>query len=175
MKKILIKFGIVYSTVFPIIASASVNNLRELIDLIILYFNYGIFLIMGLATVMFVFNVFKYFIYSGDDAGAKKEAGLYVMYSLIGFFVILSFWGLVNILMNTFSLNSNQPALPFGSFRSSNTSVQTGVFGNTNTQPSTSNTSNTNTNGTFSQPPVGTVTPPNTPTGTVTPPNRSAE
>jgi hypothetical protein len=33
---------------------------------------------------------------------------------VIGFFVILSIWGLVNVLSNTFNLPKNQPAWPFG-------------------------------------------------------------
>lgn len=41
------------------------------------------------------------------------------MWSIIGFFVILSFWGIVNIVTNTFKLDSNAPSGFFGSFQSS--------------------------------------------------------
>ncbi len=138
MKKIIIKTGIISGMLVPVLTFAATNNLKDLIGLIIEYFNYGVYLIMGLATVMFVFNVFKYFIASGDDAGAKKEAGLYVMYSIIGFFVILSFWGLVNILTNTLNLNSTQPAQPFGNFNPSGIGTNNGVFRSTGNLPSSS-------------------------------------
>lgn len=123
MKKTIIKLGILMTMLSPILSFAveptvgAVTNLKGLVDLIILYFGYAVTIIMSLAIVMFVYNVFKYFIAGGDDVGAKKEAGLYVMYSVIGFFVILSLWGLVYILVNTFKLTNNQPSLPFGSFQ----------------------------------------------------------
>jgi hypothetical protein len=91
---------------FPLLTLA-VSNLCELISAIVYYFNVGIYLIIGLATVVFIWNVFNYFFKA--DGGDKKEAGLYVMYSVIGFFVILSFWGLVNIVKNTLNLDTRVP------------------------------------------------------------------
>ena len=71
--------------------------------------NTALFLIMAFALVAFVFFVVRYFIVSEAN---RAQAAPYVMYSLIGFFVILSFWGLVNILQNTFGLKNedNRPA-----------------------------------------------------------------
>ncbi len=88
---------------------SSGTTLCELIDLIITYLQRILILMMGVAIVMFVFYVIKYFFRPDAD---RKEAGTYVMYSLIGFFIILSFWGLVNILQNTFGLQNenNQPS-----------------------------------------------------------------
>lgn len=85
------------------------NTLCTLINTIIGYLNQILFLMIGVAIVIFVWYIIQYFIKPDAD---RKEAGKYVMYSLIGFFVILSFWGLVNILQNTFGLKneSNQPA-----------------------------------------------------------------
>ena len=54
---------------------------------------------MGFAVVLFTWFVIQYYIKPNED---RKNAGQYVMYSIIGFFVILSMWGLVNILSNTF-------------------------------------------------------------------------
>jgi len=79
------------------------KNLAYLIDLIAYYLNLALGLLMGIAVVMFVFYVIKYFIMPNED---RKQAGQYVMYSVIGFFVILSFWGLVNIVQNTFGLQN---------------------------------------------------------------------
>ena len=144
MKKIITKTSIITGLLLPLSAFAYTNNLKDLIDLAIQYFKYGIYFILGLAIVLFVYNVFKYFIMSGDDAGAKKEAGLYVMYSAIGFFVILSIWGLVNILMNTFNLNTAQPATPFGTYTSS--SGTSGVFSNQNSSGTNSSSNSSGTN-----------------------------
>jgi hypothetical protein len=93
----------------PAITFAAGKNLAYIIDLIISYLNQFLVLLIGLAVVIFVWYIIQYFIKPNED---RKNAGQYVMYSLIGFFVVLSFWGLVNILQNTFGLQneSNQPA-----------------------------------------------------------------
>ncbi len=89
-------------------AQCSSNSLTlcSLINNIIGYLNQILFLMIGLAVVVFVYYVFKYFIQPNED---RKQAGQYVMYSVIGFFVILSMWGLVNILQNTFGLGYSSP------------------------------------------------------------------
>ena len=79
-------------------------TLCSVINRIVGYLNQILFLLIGLAVVVFVYYVFKYFIQPNED---RKQAGQYVMYSVIGFFVILSMWGLVNILQNTFGLGNS--------------------------------------------------------------------
>ncbi len=118
MKKITTLYISIFISLIPFLVSAqtSVRNLKDVVDVIVVYFNYAIQLIIGFAIVMFVWNVYKYFIASGDDVLKKKEAGLYVMWSVIGFFVIISIWGLVRILLGTFNLNSYAPNTFFGNF-----------------------------------------------------------
>ncbi len=93
----------------PAITMAAGPTLASLIDLIIYYLNTFLVLMMGVAVVVFVYYVIKYFILPNSD---RSEAGSYVLYSVIGFFVILSFWGIVNVLQNTFGLKNdrNRPA-----------------------------------------------------------------
>lgn len=86
----------------PIPASGQ-QTLTTVIALIVYYMNEALFLLMVLAVVMFVVYIIKYFIKADAD---RKQAGLYVMYSVIGFFVILSLWGIVNILGNSFGLGN---------------------------------------------------------------------
>lgn len=119
MKKTITQLGIASLAFFPIIASAQEKNLNYIVGLVINAFNVAVYLIIALAFLMFVWNVFRYFIKGGDNVGEKKEAGQYVLWSVVGFFVILSIWGIVNILTNTFKLDSNKPAGFFGTFTSS--------------------------------------------------------
>ena len=79
------------------------NTLCTLIQRTIGYLNQILVLLIGLAVVVFVYYVFKYFIQPNEN---RKEAGSYVLYSVIGFFVILSLWGLVNIVQNTFGVGN---------------------------------------------------------------------
>lgn len=119
----------------PFIAFAQQQDLRTIIDIVIGYLNRILVLMIGVAVVMFVYYIIKYFIKADAE---RKEAGPYVMWSLIGFFVILSLWGLVNILQNTFNLkNENNQPYSWTSFQ--------GLFpggGNSN-GPSGSNQTNT--------------------------------
>lgn len=105
------KIGLL-STMFaglPFLAFAANVKLSDIIDLIIYYLNIVLVLFMGVAVVIFVYYVIKYFILPNEN---RAEAGSYVLYSVIGFFVILSFWGIVNVLQNTFGLQNenNRPA-----------------------------------------------------------------
>jgi len=63
---------------------------------------------------MFVYYVVQYFMRPTDK---RAEGAQYVMWSLVGFFVIFSFWGLVNVLINTFSFGQNSPGT-WGNFTS---------------------------------------------------------
>lgn len=102
------------------------RTLRDIIAIIIGYLSVAIYLIIALAVVTFIWNVYRYFFTDKD----KKEAGMYVLYSTIGFFVILSFWGLVYILMNSLNLPNQRPNFPFFSGYSSGTTQQSsGISG----------------------------------------------
>jgi hypothetical protein len=95
--------------VSPALVIAAGPNLSDIIILLISYLNVALVLMMGVAVVIFVYYVIKYFILPNEN---RSEAGSYVLYSVIGFFVILSFWGIVNVLQNTFGLQNdrNRPA-----------------------------------------------------------------
>ena len=93
----------------PLLALAATDGtLKTLIASIIDHLNWALVLMMALAIVVFTWYVIKYYIMPNEN---RSEGNTYVMYSIIGFFVILSFWGLVNILQNSFGL-SNQGNTP---------------------------------------------------------------
>lgn len=58
-------------------------------------------LLITLATVYFLWGVIGYIMAAGDE---KKitEARYFIIYGLIGLFVIVSMWGLVNLAVSTF-------------------------------------------------------------------------
>jgi hypothetical protein len=118
------------SLIAPGIIFAQGPTLKDLAQLVAEYLNIGLSLIIGLAVVVFVWNVFIYFFTEKD----KTEAGKYVLFSVVGFFVILSFWGIVAIFINTLRLDSRQPSsVPsFLNFNGANTNSPS------NTAPSVS-------------------------------------
>lgn len=108
---------------FPLISLGAGKTLKDIASLFVEYLNIGIELIIALAVVTFVWNVYRYFFTEQDRA----QAGMYVMYSIIGFFVILSFWGMVALVKNSIKLDDARP--DFKLFGGSTTNT------NTNTTP----------------------------------------
>jgi len=110
MKKITTSILLGTLATLPSFAFAAGKSLKDIAKLIAEYLNIGLSLIIGLAVVVFVWNIFVYFFTEKD----KTEAAKYLLFSVIGFFVILSFWGIVNLFMNTIQLDNDRPnSIPF--------------------------------------------------------------
>ena len=67
-------------------------------------------LLISVAVIYIIINVVKYII-SGSAEG-KGEAGKHIFFSIVGLAIILSIWGLVNILTNTFRTVDTQKTIP---------------------------------------------------------------
>lgn len=82
-----------------------INNFKELIDVITAsVFKPLVGLLVALSLVYFLWGVFKYIQSVGDET--KRKEGVNMMtYGIIALFVIVSVWGLVNVLKNTFQLD----------------------------------------------------------------------
>jgi hypothetical protein len=88
----------------PFVAFAQKKDLNYLIGLAADYLNKALLLLMGFAVLMFVWYIIQFFLRPTDK---RSEGAKYLMWSVIGFFVILSMWGIVNILISTFNLESS--------------------------------------------------------------------
>lgn len=69
-------------------------------------------LLISFAVIYIIYNVVRYLI-AGGDPEKRKEGGMGILWGVVGLFVILSIWGLVAILTNTFSTNNNVPREKF--------------------------------------------------------------
>ena len=75
--------------------------------------NVAVPLLFAVAFIVFLYGVFVYFILGGADEEKHKEGRQLILWGLIGFAVMLSIWGLVNVLVNTFGLGGySHPAYP---------------------------------------------------------------
>lgn len=72
--------------------------------------NVAVPVIFALAFIVFIWGVFMYFIAGGHDEERRKKGRELMMYGIIGFFVMVSVWGLVNILVGSVDLNNEGPA-----------------------------------------------------------------
>lgn len=58
--------------------------------------------LMAIALITFLWGVYKYFILGAANDTERETGRQFVLWGIIGFVVILSFWGLVSIVGVTF-------------------------------------------------------------------------
>ncbi len=70
-------------------------------------------LLVAVAFIVFLWGAFNYFILSADNDEKRKEGRTFILYGIIGFVIIFSVWGLVNLVTGTLNLGANNvPAFP---------------------------------------------------------------
>jgi uncharacterized membrane protein len=68
-----------------------------------------VYLIIGASVIVFLYGVFKFIRAEGDDKQAGRE---FIIWGIVGLFVMVSVWGLVSILSNTFNINNTSITVP---------------------------------------------------------------
>jgi NADH:ubiquinone oxidoreductase subunit 2 (subunit N) len=107
MKKILAVSSLAVLAL-PLVSFAAINNVSDAGSFVINTINNILVpVIFAIAFIVFLYGAFDTFILGAND-DAKKGAGKNLMlWGLIGFFVMVSVWGLVNILTGTIGFGSN--------------------------------------------------------------------
>lgn len=73
--------------------------------------NTVVVLLISFSVIWIIVNVVRYLIAGGEED--RKKGGMAILWGVVGLFVILSIWGLVAILSNTFSTQNNVPTDKF--------------------------------------------------------------
>jgi len=78
----------------------------------ILGFTNGILIpfILGIGFLVFVWGMFKFFIYGGADDEAKSSGKSLMVYATLGFVLIIVFWGVVNLVATSTGLDEGTAA-----------------------------------------------------------------
>jgi len=94
-------------------ALASAASLFDTLSLFNTFLNALIGLFITLAIVVFFWGLIKYL---WDVGGSEdKSEGLQIMmYGVIAIFVMVSIWGIIRLLQNTFKVTSTDPIIPKG-------------------------------------------------------------
>ncbi len=111
MKKIIYTFILFTLSLVAIPAFAAPENFKEVINDVLIggLLRPLVPLLIGLAVVLFIYGVL---VLMFSEGGEKKEEGKqYMIWGIVGIFVMVSVWGLVNILKNTFKLSENVPEI----------------------------------------------------------------
>ena len=64
-------------------------------------------LIFAVAVVMFIWGVINFFILNADEEGKRAQGRQFMIWGIIALAVMLSIWGLVGILGDTFNIDSS--------------------------------------------------------------------
>ena len=114
MKKIFISVGIWLLPAFAFaqtqIICPSSGGLCNVLKTIQGLLNVVMPILVTIGVIMFIWGVIEYVI--GKTEEAKKEGRDKMIYGIIGLFVIVSVWGLVSILQNTFGTSGQNIAPP---------------------------------------------------------------
>ena len=103
--------------VFAQAGAGQLTPLRTFVQNIITFMNGTLVpLIFALAFLVFLWGMFKTFILGGHDEEKQSEGKQLMMYAIIGFVVMVSLWGIVNLVANGFGFQGqnlqNVPNLP---------------------------------------------------------------
>lgn len=69
--------------------------------------------VFAVAFVTFIWGIFLYFIAGGANEERRDQGKQLAIWGIVAFFIMVSVWGLVNVLVGTFGFgNVNAPNLP---------------------------------------------------------------
>jgi Type IV secretion system pilin len=103
MKKALaLTSGIVAAFAVPLVSLAAINNVSDVGSFIINTINNVLVpVLFAVAFIVFLWGAFNVFILGANNEEVKTSGKNLMLWGLIGFFVMVSVWGLVNILTGT--------------------------------------------------------------------------
>ena len=114
MKKINKILAFIIPSVIAIPALAVSTTFKELINNVIIngILKSVVSLLISLAVVVFIYGVLTTML---SEGGEKKEDGKqYMLWGIIGIFVMVSMWGIVAVLQSTFNLSPAIPSIRIG-------------------------------------------------------------
>ena len=109
MKKALALTTLTLATfALPLVSFAAINNISDAGSFVINTINNILVpVLFAVAFIVFLWGAFDTFILGSNDEEVKDKGKNLMLWGLIGFFVMVSVWGLVNILTGTVSFGNN--------------------------------------------------------------------
>lgn len=85
----------------PLVALAQFGEISTFVAKISQFINSTLIpLVFGIALLVFIWGVFKAFILGGADASSREEGQQLMLWAIIGFVLMVSVFGIVNMIAN---------------------------------------------------------------------------
>lgn len=115
MKKTLTRIAFAATTFLPVVALAQFNEIDTFIGKVTTFINNILIpLIFAIALLSFIWGMFRLFIHK--NAEEAEEGKKLAVYAVVGFVLMVSIWGIVNVVANGIGLSGQQvqqlPAVP---------------------------------------------------------------
>ncbi len=100
---------VLFLSMIPIASThaAGFKNINDVSDKFINLGNTFLQLLIAFAFIWIVFNVVRYLIVGADSEDKRKTAKQAIVWGVIGLAIILSIWGIVNVVIKTFVFDNN--------------------------------------------------------------------
>ncbi len=106
----------------PMLAFAQFGGINTFITDIIAFINNVLIpLVFAIALLVFLYGVFDYFILGGGDEGKREEGRKLMLWAIIGFVVMVSIFGIVNLIANGLGFSADQDIQNIPNVPTSNT------------------------------------------------------
>jgi hypothetical protein len=101
----------------PLLALAQFGGINTFIERVVQFMNNVLVpLIFAIAFLVFLWGMFQTFILGGGDETKQAEGKQKMMYAIVGFVIMVSLWGIVNLVANGLGFRqenfNNIPNLP---------------------------------------------------------------
>ncbi|MBX2866718.1 pilin [Candidatus Kaiserbacteria bacterium] len=107
--KSLVKIFSFLLVIAPVVAQAQFGGIDTFIGRIIEFIDTTLVpLVFALAFIVFLWGVFTYFIRGGNDPEKQKEGKNLMLYGIVGFVIMVSVWGIVNLIANGLGYTTEQ-------------------------------------------------------------------
>jgi hypothetical protein len=83
-----------------------IENTAEFLGTVVVPF------LLGIAFLVFVVNVFRFFILGGHSEEGREKAKNLAIYSVAAFVFLVIFWGLVNLVIDSVGIDGDEQPCP---------------------------------------------------------------
>jgi len=111
MKKVLIIASSLLAPVLLFAQAGTASDIRSTLNVIITVLNWLIPFLVVVAVFIIIWGAFQ-FVVSAGDPEKRKEGRDKILWGVVGVTVMLTVWGLVNILRNSFTIWEASPISP---------------------------------------------------------------